>query len=141
MAVTYELVKQVTAELYEWSLKGIPANSRQALREAQQNEENANARRTLTFMLRSAEAAETSGRFVCSDAGVPTYSVKIGCGARLEGDIRQAIVDGFDHLVKTIEPPLLQFVTNPLTNERSYRGKDMPLVSYDLLGDVDYVDI
>lgn len=141
MAVTYQLVKDVTAQLYEWSLKSIPANSKAALARAQETEQNEKARKTLTIMLRSAEVAEKEGRFVCSDAGVPTYSVKIGCGARLEGDIRQAIVDGFDQLVRTIEPPLLQFVTDPLTNARSYRGKDMPLVSYELLGDVDYIDI
>ena len=67
--------------------------------------------------------------------------MKFGTEAKLEGDIRQAFVDGFDQLVKTIEPPLLQFVTNPLTNERSYRGKDMPIVTYDLVSGADYVEI
>jgi fumarate hydratase subunit alpha len=141
MAITYDIVKEVTANLYEWSLKSIPQNSKEALARARETESSANARKTLAFMLNSAEAAEKTNRFVCSDAGVPTYSVKIGTGARMEGDIKQAIIDGFDHLVKTIEPPILKFVTNPLTNERSYRGKDMPIVSYDLIGGADYIDI
>ncbi|WP_164125702.1 fumarate hydratase, partial [Stenotrophomonas maltophilia] len=65
----------------------------------------------------------------------------IGTAARMEGDIKRAIVDGFEHLVATIDPPILKFVTNPLTNERSYKGKDMPIVSYDLLDGADYLDI
>ena len=141
MAITYDLVRQVTADLYAWSLKRIPDNSKAALRRAQETETAPHARRTLAFMLDSAEAAEKTGRFVCSDAGVPTYTIKIGTAARLEGDIKRAIVDGFDHLVKTIDPPILKFVTNPLTNQRSYHGKDMPIVSYDLIDGADYLDI
>ncbi|CEJ12759.1 L(+)-tartrate dehydratase subunit alpha [bacterium YEK0313] len=141
MAITYDLVRQVTADLYAWSLKRIPDNSKAALRRAQETETAPHARRTLAFMLDSAEVAEKTGRFVCSDAGVPTYTIKIGTAARLEGDIRRAIVDGFDHLVKTIDPPILKFVTNPLTNQRSYHGKGMPIVSYDLIDGADYLDI
>ena len=141
MAITYDLVRQVTADLYAWSLKRIPDNSKAALRRAQETETAPHARRTLAFMLDSAEVAEKTGRFVCSDAGVPTYTIKIGTAARLEGDIKRAIVDGFDHLVKTIDPPILKFVTNPLTNQRSYHGKDMPIVSYDLIDGADYLDI
>lgn len=141
MAITYDLVKQVTADLYAWSLKRIPENSKAALRRAQETETAPHARKTLAFMLDSAEVAERTGRFVCSDAGVPTYTIKIGTAARLEGDIKRAIVDGFDHLVKTIDPPILKFVTNPLTNARSYHGKDMPIVSWDLIDGADYLDI
>ena len=93
------------------------------------------------MMLRSAHAAETTNRHVCSDAGIPVYFVKIGTAARLEGNIKQAISDGFDHLVATIDPPILKHVTNPLTNERGYKGKDMPIVSYDLIDGADYVEI
>lgn len=141
MAITYDLVKEVTANLYDWSLRRIPETSKSALRNAVETETVPHARKTLAFMLDSAETAERTGRFLCSDAGVPSYAVKIGSGVRMQGDIRQAIVDGFEHLVQTIQPPILRFVTHPLTNERSYKGKDMPLVSYDLLGDVDYMDI
>ncbi|GAU84659.1 fumarate hydratase [Bosea sp. BIWAKO-01] len=141
MAITYDLVKEVTANLYDWSLRRIPETSKSALRNAVETETVPHASKTLAFMLDSAETAERTGRFLCSDAGVPSYAVKIGSGVRMQGDIRQAIVDGFEHLVQTIQPPILRFVTHPLTNERSYKGKDMPLVSYDLLGDVDYMDI
>ena len=57
------------------------------------------------------------------------------------GDIKRAVSDGFDRLVETTSPPLLKHVTNPLTNERGHRGKDMPLVTWDLVDGADYVDI
>ena len=126
MAITYDMVKSVSAQLYESSLKKIPEDTKEALRGAPRPRRNDGARKILAMMLKSAHAAETSNRHVCSDAGVPVYFVKIGTAARLDGDIKQAISDGFDHLVETIEPPILKHVTNPLTNERGYKGKDMP---------------
>ena len=56
------------------------------------------------MMLGSAQKAEEEDRFVCSDAGVPVYHVTIGSAARLEGDIKAAISDGFDELVARIKP-------------------------------------
>ena len=141
MPITYDQVRQATAQLYEWSLKKVPDDTKGALRAAAARETNEVARRTLGIMLRSAEKAECEDKLICSDAGVPVYFVKLGTAARLEGDIKRAIRDGFDALVETISPPILKHVTNPLTNERSYKGKDMPLVSWDLVDGADTVDI
>lgn len=141
MAVTYEAVKSVAAELYGSCLKKIPEDTKDALRGALDTETNPGAKKILALMLRSAQTAEDSSRHVCSDAGVPVYFVKIGTAAQLEGNVKQAISDGFDHLVATIDPPILKHVTNPLTHERSYRGKDMPMVSFDLIDGADYVEI
>ena len=141
MAITYDLVKSVSASLYEGCLKKIPEDTKEALRKAGEAESNEGAKKILAMMLKSAHAAETTNRHVCSDAGVPVYFVKIGTAARLDGNIKQAIADGFDHLVETINPPILKHVTNPLTNERGYKGKDMPIVSYDLIDGADYVEI
>jgi fumarate hydratase subunit alpha len=141
MAITYDQVKSVSAQLYESCLKKIPEDTKVALRKANEAERNEGARKILTMMLKSAQAAESGNRHVCSDAGVPVYSMKIGTAARLDGNIKQAISDGFDHLVATIQPPILKHVTNPLTNERGYKGKDMPIVSYDLIDGADYVEL
>jgi len=141
MAITYELVKTVTAQLYEQSLKKIPEDTKVALREAELVETKAGARNTLHIMLDSAEKAEKNSRFVCSDAGIPVYSIKIGTQVQFEGNIRQAIVDGFDQLTQTIQPPLLAHVTNPLTHQRGFKGKDMPIVSFDLIDGADYMEI
>ena len=141
MAITYEAMKSVTAQLYAWSLKQVPEDTKRALRQACETERQEAARKVLRFMLNAAEAAEKNDKYLCTDAGVPTYDVKIGTRAQFDGDIKRAIVDGFEHLCATIDPPILKFVTNPLTNQRSFKGKDMPIVSYDLVDGADYVEI
>jgi fumarate hydratase subunit alpha len=141
MAITYELVKTVTAQLYDRSLRGIPTDTKAALERADAVEKNETARHTLRIMLKSAEAARASSSFICSDAGVPVFFVRVGTQAQFSGNVRQAIADGFDELVATIRPPLLPHVTNPLTLERGYKGKGMPIVTFDLVDGADNVDI
>ncbi len=141
MAITYELIKQVTAQLYERSLKQIPDDTRQALVEAGARETNETGRRTLQIMVESADAARSKQSLVCSDSGVPVYFMQIGTQARFEGNVKQAIEDGFAELVATIDPPLLPHVTNPLTLERGYKGKGMPITTFDLVDGADFIDI
>src|SRR5687768_17199371 len=141
MPVTGDQITQLTADLYEWSLKKIPDDTRAALAAAVPRETNTTGRKTLTIMLESADAAHGSGGLVCSDIGIPTYSVKIGTRVTFEGPVRQAIVDGFARMAARSDPPILKMVTNPLTHERSHAGKDMPIVTFDVIDDADYVDI
>jgi fumarate hydratase subunit alpha len=141
MPITYDLIKSVTAELYERSLKKIPDETKAVLRAQQEAERNPVARSTLGSMLDSAELAEKFGHFVCSDSGVPVYFVKIGTRVQFDGPVKQAIQDGFAELVRTIRPPLLEHVTNPLTNERGRSGKDMPITTFDVIDGADYVEI
>jgi fumarate hydratase subunit alpha len=141
MAITSELIKTVTAQLYDRSLRGIPGDTKAALHRADAVESNETARHTLRIMIQSAEAAEKTGRFICSDAGIPVFFVRVGTQAQFSGNVRQAITDGFDELVATIQPPLLPHVTNPLTLERGYKGKGMPIVTFDLVDGADNVDI
>jgi fumarate hydratase subunit alpha len=141
MAVSYDLIKSVTAHLYDASLRKIPDDTKAALRSAEQRDRSDTGRKTLRIMLESADAAERQQHFVCSDAGVPVYFVKVGTRVQFEGDVKRAIVEGFDELVRTISPPLLQHVTNPLTLERGYKGKDMPIVTFDLIDGADYLEI
>ena len=141
MAVSYELVREVTASLYAASLRKIPEDTKAALGAAFHSERSDTGRKTLRIMLESADAAERQGHFVCSDSGIPVFFVRLGTRVRREGDFKRAIVDGFDELVRTSSPPLLQHVTNPLTLERGYKGKDMPIVTFDLIDGADYVEI
>jgi fumarate hydratase subunit alpha len=141
VAITYDVVKQVASDLYGWSLKKIPDDTLAALASARERETNETSRRTLDFMQAAARRAEEEDRHACSDAGFPTYFVKIGTRLTLDGDIRRAFVDGFAHLVETIQPPILKFITHPLTLERSYHGKDMPIVTFDVLDGADYMEI
>ena len=141
MPITSAQIQSVTAALYERSLKKIPEDTKAVLRKAQGSDSSETARKTLTIMLQSADAAERKDHLVCSDVGIPVYSIKIGTRARIEGALRQAIVDGFAELAANIQPPILRMVTNPLTHQRSYAGKDMPIMSFDIIDDADYLEI
>ena len=141
MAISYEQLKTVSAQRYEWSLKKIPEDAKLALARAEKTETNAVARNTIRIMLDSAQAAEQKNQFVCSDSGVPVYLVRIGSRVQFAGSVKQAIRDGFRELAQTIQPPLLQHVTNPLTLERSTEAHDMPIITFDVIDDVDYVEI
>jgi fumarate hydratase subunit alpha len=141
MPITYDAVKALTAELYSASLRRIPEDTKAALRAARARETHEGAQRVLEIMLGSALRAEQTDRFVCSDAGVPVYHVTLGTAARLDGDIKRAIRDGFAELVATITPPLLKHVTNPLTNERGHAGKDMPLITWDVEDGADWIEV
>ncbi len=141
MTITSTLIKTVTASLYERSLKKIPQDTKSVLRHAESMERSDTAKKTLTIMLKSADAAEQQDHLVCSDVGIPVYSVKIGTRVRFEGAVRQAIVDGFADLALNIQPPILRMVTNPLTHQRSYAGKDMPIVTFDVIDDADYLEV
>ena len=141
MAISSAQIRQVTAELYERSLRKIPDETRQALEDAAARESNPIAKGTLEVMLRSAAAAEEFGHFVCSDSGIPVYFVRIGTKVHFDGPLKQAIVDGFADLVATINPPLLPHVTNPLTLERGHAGKDMPITTFEVIDDADYIEI
>lgn len=141
MPITDDMIHTATRELYSRSLRKVPEDAKDALRAAMKVETSEIARRTLDLQLKSAELAERKDRFVCSDSGVPTYFVKIGSKVDLKCDLKAAIRSGYEELVDTIDPPLLKHVTNPLTQERGYHGKDMPLVSYDFESGADYVEI
>lgn len=141
MSITDEMIRQATADLYSWALRKVPDDTKAAMAAAMKTETSETARKTLALQLRSAEMAEDKNTFVCSDSGVPVYFVKIGTRAPVSGDLKKSIRAGYEYLVDTIDPPLLQHVTNPLTLERSYHGKDMPIVSYDLVSDAEYVEI
>lgn len=140
-AIQPETIRQVTAALYDRSLRGIPSDTRNALLQLQDADRIETARHTLKLMVRSADAAQRDNHFICSDAGVPVYFVRIGTQARFAGDVRQAITDGFADLVASIQPPLLPHVTHPLTLERGYSGPGMPIVTFDLVDGSDCMDI
>ncbi|WJF90038.1 fumarate hydratase [Paraburkholderia bonniea] len=141
MAIASATLQYVTAQLYERSLKKIPDDTRAVLQRAEREETHATGKATLTIMLQSADAARDEGALVCTDIGIPVYSIKIGTRTQFDGPVRAAIQQGFAELARTISPPILKMVTNPLTHERSYAGKDMPLLSFDVIDDADYVDI
>ncbi|MBU9683636.1 fumarate hydratase [Burkholderia gladioli] len=141
MAIDSATLRRVTAQLYERSLKTIPDDTRAFLADAADRETSPTGRATLRILVESADGARRDDSLVCSDVGIPTYSVKIGTRVRFDGPVRAAIRDGFADLAASISPPILRMVTNPLTHERGHAGKDMPIVSFDVIDDAEHVDI
>lgn len=141
MAIDSAVIKQITADLYEKSLKKIPDDTHAFLRQAVQKETHPTAQKTISIMVENANSAQEKDQLICSDVGIPTYILKIGTKVQFNGPIKKAIQEGFKELTERINPPILKMVTNPLTHERSFEGKDIPIVSYDIIDDADYMDI
>ncbi|MCA8934203.1 MAG: fumarate hydratase [Rhodospirillaceae bacterium] len=141
MPITDDMIIEATMASYSRSLRKVPDDVTAAIAGALETETDATARSTLALQLKSAELAEQSFSFVCSDSGIPVYFVTIGSRAELACDFKSSIRRGWERLVDTIQPPLLMHVTNPLTRERGYHGKDMPIVTYDFESGTDYVEM
>jgi len=141
MPISSATIRAVTASLYERALQKVPDDTRAVLDRVSACETDPLAHRTFMMMLESADSAAHQGQLVCSDVGIPTYSVKIGTRVQFDGPVRQAMVDGLADMVANSNPPILKMVTHPLTHERSYAGKDIPLVSFDVIDDADYMDM
>lgn len=141
MPISSQLIRSVTAQMYEWSLKQIPDETRAALAKFETTETNPTGRKTLSIMLESSDEAKKNSQLVCSDVGFPVYMIKVGSRAQIEGNLRQAITDGFGDLVAQINPPILQMVTHPLTHKRSYAAPGMPQITFDWVDDADYIEI
>ena len=134
MAVTYDMMKSTTRDALRAGVEADPGKF-QAGADRGGRDRNLGvvpARRWNSCWRRPTGPRRRTPSSVRTPASRPISSRSApGCSSTATS--KQAFVDGFDELVETIEPPILKFVTNPLTNARSYRGKDMPIVSYDLL--------
>ncbi len=95
------------------------------------------------MMRRSADLAESSNTSCLLGfrrAGLVYHqdgqqgSVRRRCAARDRGWLLRI-------LWKPSTRPFSNIVANPLTQERSYAGKDMPLVTWDVVDGADYLDI
>jgi fumarate hydratase subunit alpha len=66
MPITSAQIQSVTAALYERSLKKIPEDTKAVLRKAQGSDSSETARKTLTIMLQSADAAGPASKAACA---------------------------------------------------------------------------
>lgn len=139
--ISSDLIQHVSGTLYERALQRIPVDTHRALEKARDGEPGESARRTLMMMVESADTAERDRVLVCSDVGIPVYSVKVGTRARLEGPLREAITRGYEAFLQRMDPPILKMVTHPLTHARSHTGRDIPILSFDMVDGDDGLDI
>lgn len=71
---------------------------------------------------------------------MPVYLVEVGTRFNFDGNAWPSVTDGFADVVALIQPANLQMVTNPLTLKRSYTGENMPIVTFDMIDDANYIE-
>ncbi len=138
----YALVENVCRDLYIESLKEIPPDIIEAIRQAAQRETKEVGRRIFSHYLHSIDLGRTQNMIVCQDTGIPIYWVEIGGNLRLDGArLSQAIVKGTERATR--EHPLRSSIVSPLTreNRQTSTGDRIPIIHYDFVPDSGMLDI
>jgi tartrate/fumarate subfamily iron-sulfur-dependent hydro-lyase alpha chain len=138
----YELVENVCRDLYIQSLKQIPPDVVEAIRQAAKRETKEVGRRIFSHYLQSIELGRTENMIVCQDTGIPIYWVEIGGNLRVDGSkLTDAIVRGTERATR--EHPLRSSIVSPLTrqNRQTSTGERIPIIHFDFVRDSDALDI
>ncbi len=141
MPITEELVAKATKQILTNAETIMPQDVIDALNRAADNETNATSKQILQTIINNAKIAQEKGVPICQDTCIASYFVKVGTKAQIEGDIRKAIKLGTEQATKDI--PLIPHCNHPITRKNSGTGTGprVPLLSYDIIPDVDYIDI
>jgi tartrate/fumarate subfamily iron-sulfur-dependent hydro-lyase alpha chain len=142
VAISGDIIINVSKKLYGKACKTVPLEIQEALRKALDKESNELAKVQLQQMLENVQAAEDDDNVICQDLGIPSFFVKYGTQARLEGDLRDAIAQGMKALYE--EPPNIMTVQTHLFEWKpgpSWEGVDTPFIHVDLLPDADYIEL
>jgi fumarate hydratase subunit alpha/L(+)-tartrate dehydratase alpha subunit len=138
----YGLVENVCRDLYIESLKAIPPDVVEAIRQAAQRETLEVAKRIFSHYLQSIELGRSKNMIVCQDTGIPIYWVDIGGHLRLDGArLSQAIVKGTERATR--EHPLRSSIVSPLQreNRQTSTGEGIPIIHYNFIPDSETLDI
>ena len=138
----YAQVENVCRDLYIQSLKEIPPDVVEAIKQAAQRETKEVGRRIFSHYLKSIDLGRTQNMIVCQDTGIPIYWVDIGGNLRLDGArLSQAIVRGTERATR--EHPLRSSIVSPLTrqNRQTSTGERIPIIHYDFVPDSDVLAI
>ena len=139
--ITQKTIATVTSELLRRATITLPLRVKEAILQAYERETAQQAKFQLKTILENISIAEKGGLCVCQDTGVPLFYVKLGSMASVEGDIREAILQGTK--LATEEIPLRQNVIHPLTKKNSgtNTGWGMPYVHFEIEPDADYMEV
>jgi fumarate hydratase subunit alpha/L(+)-tartrate dehydratase alpha subunit len=138
----YGLVENVCRELYIQSLKEIPPDVVEAIRNAALRETKEVAKRIFSHYLQSIELGRSQDMMVCQDTGIPIYWVNIGGNLRLDGArLNEAIVRGTERATR--EHPLRSSIVSPLKreNRQTSTGEGIPIIHYEFVPDSVELDI
>src|SRR5712671_6681077 len=138
----YSVVENVCRDLYIQSLKEIPPDIVEAIRQAASRETKEVAKRIFSHYIQSIELGQTKDMIVCQDTGIPIYWVNIGGNLRIDGaKLTEAITRGTERATK--EHPLRSSIVSPLQreNRQTSTGERIPIIHYDFAADSDVLDI
>lgn len=127
----YGVLEEVARDAYVTSLKDIPPDVRNALKNAIEHEREPRAAQIMRTMLEAAELGD-QGMLVCQDTGIPIFWVRIGTAAYVDGSrLKQAIVEGVRRA--TLETPFRSSIVHPVTrvNRQDSTGEEIPAVHID----------
>src|SRR5215475_7395691 len=130
----YSLVEQVCSDLYVESLKEIPPDVVEAIRQASQRETKEVARRIFSHYLQSIELGRDKKMMVCQDTGIPIYWVGIGNKLRLDGArLTDAITRGTERATR--EHSLRSSIVSPIErkNRQTSTGEKIPIIHYEFV--------
>jgi fumarate hydratase subunit alpha/L(+)-tartrate dehydratase alpha subunit len=138
----YGVVENVCRDLYIQSLKEIPPDIVESIRQAASRETKEVAKRIFSHYLRSIDLGRTQNMMVCQDTGIPIYWVEIGGKLRLDGArLGEAIRRGTERATR--EHPLRSSIVSPLKreNRQTSTGEGIPIIHYGFVPDSDELDI
>ncbi len=138
----YSLIETVCRDLYIKSLKEIPPDIVEAIRQAAARETREVAKRIFSHYIESINLGREKEMMVCQDTGIPIYWVDIGGKMRFDGaKLNEAIVRGTERATR--EHPLRSSIVSPLKreNRQTSTGERIPVIKYDFVPDGDHIDI
>jgi fumarate hydratase subunit alpha len=141
VAITETAIADVVATLYERVLKELPDDVMAALKKAHAMENNPIAKSNLAALIENAEVAKQKDLVLCQDTCLPSYWLKVGTEAKIEGDLGKAIKEGTQRATQKV--PLIPHCVHPITrvNTGTNTNGHVPILHTELLPNCDYVEI
>lgn len=130
MTNLYQAIEDAARELYIRALKQIPADVRDALKHALDNERSGGhqtGEQVMFTILENIEAADTHDTLVCQDTGLPVFKIAIGLPVDV-AELKLRLQRGCERA--TAEYPLRSNTVHPLTRRHTgtNTGQGIPVV-------------
>jgi fumarate hydratase subunit alpha/L(+)-tartrate dehydratase alpha subunit len=137
-----QTVEDAAAHLYVWSLKDIPQDLRDALKNAMESETHKVGKRILETINTNVSVADERKNLVCQDTGLAVYYVRLGERFPLHpARIEQALREGTRRA--TLEHPLRSNTVHTLTRKPTgdNTGHKIPHIHWEFVPDWDGLDV
>lgn len=141
MSITNEMVKMVGEKLYGESLKTIPEDVVDKLKEMRDAEDSDLARFQMDKILLNAQIAKERDGVICQDTGISSYKVLVGTDAKVDCDIEKALAEGTAAATESM--PTIPHSVHPITRVNSGNGVGLrnPIMHWGMIPEADYVEI